>query len=127
MAAASVAVSAAVGSPRQAGAGLGTGAGARRPAQCSSRAGDDASTIISPNRATLYSLRLSKPAPLALRANAMAAADTLYWFANGGLIGKGPAGEALAWTPQVAGRTVLRVVDQHGRADSRDIDVEFVP
>ncbi|WP_426114051.1 penicillin-binding protein 1C [Massilia sp. PWRC2] len=99
------------------------------PAQCDSREGDadDAPTIISPNRATVYSLRLSKPAPLTLRANAMGATDTLFWFANGGLIGKAAAGAALAWTPQVAGRTVLRVVDQHGRADSRDIDVEFVP
>lgn len=88
---------------------------------------DDAPAIISPNSATVYALRLSKPAPLTLRAHAMDAHDTLFWFANGGLIAKGKPGEALAWTPAAPGRIDLRVVDQHGHADSRTIEVEFVP
>ena len=48
------------------------------------------------------------------------AQDTLFWFANGGLVGKGRRGEALAWTPAAPGRFQLRVVDQQGRADSRE-------
>ena len=88
---------------------------------------DDAPAIVAPNSATVYALRLSKPVPLTLRANAVSAHDTLFWFANGGLIGKGKPGEALAWMPARPGRVELRVVDQHGHADSRGIDVEFVP
>ena len=87
----------------------------------------DGPAIVAPNKATTYTVRLSKPVPLALRANALGAHDTLFWFANGGLVGKGRPGEALAWTPAAAGRVQLRVVDQQGRFDSRDIDVEFVP
>jgi penicillin-binding protein 1C len=87
----------------------------------------DGPAIVAPNKATLYSVRLSQPAPLALRASAPSAHDTLFWFANGGLIGKGAAGDALAWTPAAPGRVQLRVVDQQGRSDARDIEVEFVP
>ena len=36
-------------------------------------------------------------------------------------------GEALAWNPPRAGRYVVRVVDEAGRADSRDVSVEVVP
>ncbi len=87
----------------------------------------DGPVIVAPNKSTIYTVRLSKPVPLALRANALAAHDTLFWFANGGLVGKGRPGEALAWTPAAPGRVQLRVVDQQGRYDSRDIDVEFAP
>lgn len=87
----------------------------------------DGPAIVAPNKSTTYTVRLSKPVPLALRANALGAHDTLFWFANGGLVGKGRPGEALAWTPTAPGRIQLRVVDQQGRFDSRDIDVEFVP
>jgi penicillin-binding protein 1C len=88
---------------------------------------DDGPSIASPNRSTTYTVRLSKPAPLALRANSLAAQDTLFWFANGGLVGKGRAADSVAWTPPAPGRFELRVVDQRGRADSRDVNVEFAP
>lgn len=87
----------------------------------------DGPAIVAPNLSTTYTLRLSKPVPIALRANALAASDTLYWFANGGLVGKGAPGESLAWLPQSPGKVQLRVVDQQGRADSREIAVEFLP
>jgi penicillin-binding protein 1C len=89
--------------------------------------GDDAPAIVAPNRSTTYTVRLSQPVPLALRASAVGAHDTLFWFANGGLIGKGLPAEALAWMPAAPGRVELKVVDQQGRSDSREIDVEFVP
>jgi penicillin-binding protein 1C len=87
----------------------------------------DGPAIASPNKSTTYTVRLSKPAPLALRANSLAAQDTLFWFANGGLVGKGRATESVAWTPAAPGRYQLRVVDQAGRADSREVDIEFAP
>ena len=87
----------------------------------------DGPTIASPNNLTTYTLRLSKPVPLALRANALAAQDTLFWFANGGLVGKGRPADAVAWTPAAPGHFQLRVIDQAGRADTREVDIEFAP
>lgn len=87
----------------------------------------DGPTIASPNKATTYTVRLSKPVPLALRANSLAAQDTLFWFANGGLVGKGRPADAVAWTPAAPGHFQLRVVDQAGRVDTRELDVEFAP
>jgi penicillin-binding protein 1C len=90
-------------------------------------AAGDAPSIAAPNRQTTYTVRLSTPSPLALRANSLAAQGTLFWFANGALVGKGRPGETLAWNPAAPGRFQLRVVDQGGRADTIDVDVEFVP
>jgi penicillin-binding protein 1C len=89
--------------------------------------GGDGPSIASPNRLTTYTVRLSKPAPLALRANSLAAQDTLFWFANGALVGKGRPGDSVAWTPAAPGRVQLRVVDQAGRADTMEVDIEFLP
>lgn len=88
---------------------------------------DDAPAIISPTTATTYTVRLSRPVPLALRANAVGAHDTLFWFANGGLIGRSSPAEALPWLPAAPGRVQLKVVDQQGRSDGREIDIDFVP
>ena len=46
-----------------------------------------------------------------------------YWFAGDSYIGSAKAGEALAWTPDRAGQWTLSVVDDHGRHDSRQVDV----
>ncbi len=35
--------------------------------------------------------------------------------------------EAVAWTPAAPGHFQLRVVDQAGRADTREVDIEFAP
>jgi penicillin-binding protein 1C len=87
----------------------------------------DGPAISSPNNATTYTVRLSKPVPLALRANSLAAQDTLFWFANGGLVGKGKPTDGVAWTPASPGHFQLRVVDQAGRSDTREVNVEFAP
>lgn len=63
--------------------------------------------------------------PLALRANTLEPQDTLYWFADGGLLGKSTPAMALGWTPAAPGRVTLSVVDQAGRADSRVVAIEF--
>lgn len=87
----------------------------------------DAPLITSPNRGATYTVQLSKMTPIALRASAAATEQTLYWFANGGLVGKSKGGEGLNWVPGGPGRYQLRVIDQHGRADVREVEVEFVP
>jgi penicillin-binding protein 1C len=86
----------------------------------------DAPQIVSPLRGVTYSLRLSKPAPIALRANRTVEGG-LFWFANQSFIARSDAGETVAWTPPQPGRYLLRAVDDAGRADARDVDVEFLP
>jgi penicillin-binding protein 1C len=50
--------------------------------------------------------------------------ETLYWFINEHFIGKTQADKALLWqaTP---GRFIVRVVDDHGLSDAREIQVEM--
>ena len=80
--------------------------------------------ILSPRSGQTYSFRLSRPVPLALRASTQ---DTQFWFADNALLGATHRGEALAWTPPRAGHYLLRVADEHGNADTRDLEVEFLP
>ncbi|MFC5473986.1 penicillin-binding protein 1C [Paraherbaspirillum soli] len=87
----------------------------------------DGPQIVSPNSGATYTMQLSKMTPIALRANATAAHDILFWFANGGLIGKAKAADSLGWLPGTPGRYQLRAIDQQGRADVREVEVEFVP
>lgn len=81
--------------------------------------------IVSPLRAVTYTTRLSKPVPITLRAEGVRGKQ--FWFSNEAFIGEAAAGEAINWQPPKAGRFVLRVVDEAGLADSRDISVEVVP
>ena len=85
--------------------------------------------IVSPLKAVTYTTRLSKPVPISLRAeiNGPGNRDKLYWFSNDAFLGEAAGGEALAWSPPRAGRFLLRVVDEAGRADSRDVAIEMVP
>ncbi len=81
--------------------------------------------IVSPLRAVTYTTRISNPVAISLRAEGNRGKQ--FWFSNEAFIGDANAGEALAWNPPRAGRYVLRVVDEAGRADSRDVAVEVVP
>jgi penicillin-binding protein 1C len=87
----------------------------------------DAPAISSPLRGAAYVLRNSRPQTLALRADAAAGVRTLYWYADASLLGQTAPGVALAWLPPRAGRYQLRVVDDQGRADVRQLDVELEP
>jgi penicillin-binding protein 1C len=88
---------------------------------------EDGPSIVSPNKGATYTLQLSKMTPIALRANATSAQDMLFWFANGGLIGKARAADSIGWLPSVPGHYQLRAIDQEGRTDAREVNVEFVP
>lgn len=83
--------------------------------------------ITSPFRATSYALRLSHPeqAQLSLAATVDADVSKLFWFVGDAFIGAAPAGEALGWRPGRAGRFVLSVVDDHGRQDTREVEVRL--
>jgi penicillin-binding protein 1C len=87
----------------------------------------DAPRIVSPVRGLAYTVRISRPAPLLLRADAAAGTQAVYWFAGNAYLGRAPFGEGLAWLPPQAGRYSLRAVDDRGLADNRELTVDFLP
>ena len=83
--------------------------------------------ISSPLRGVSYTLRASRPEPLLLRAEAQGGVNELFWFVDGAMAGRTRPGETLLWRPKEARHYTVRVVDDSGHADSRDLVVEFVP
>ncbi|MFP5419653.1 MAG: penicillin-binding protein 1C, partial [Gammaproteobacteria bacterium] len=83
--------------------------------------------IASPLRSVRYLLRVSKPEPVLLRAEADSGARTLFWFVDDTMVGRSLPGESLSWLPPSPRAYRIRVVDDAGRSDSRDLAVEFVP
>ena len=85
-----------------------------------------APVITSPLRATTYTQRGgATPQVIALNATADAEVQALHWFANESYVGATKPGSALGWQPP-PGAFVLRVVDDHGRSDARDVRVALV-
>ncbi len=82
--------------------------------------------ITSPLRAVTYTLKQSRPEPLRLAVNRAAGAGAAHWFADNAYLGRAAPGESLAWQPGRSGRYLLRVVDEAGRADAREVRVEFI-
>ncbi len=80
--------------------------------------------ITSPLSGVTYHASAAAPGPIALSAVADADAVELYWFADGALVGRAPAGKPVFWTPR-PGHSTVRVVDDQGRADARGIEVAF--
>lgn len=97
------------------------------PAECNgnNQVNADKPQITSPLRGVTYTVQLSRPEAIALKAN-RGGQGTIYWFANNSFIAKSEASVAVAWAPQQAGHYVLRAVDEHGQADSREVIVEFI-
>ncbi|SPF53657.1 Penicillin-binding protein 1C [Candidatus Sulfopaludibacter sp. SbA4] len=85
--------------------------------------------IASPLLGVTYTLRRSRPdGVIALEANAAADVQNVFWFDGGALIGKLPVrAGALAWRPTVDGAHLIRVIDDHGRAAERDVQLQFAP
>ena len=88
----------------------------------------DPPQITSPLRGNTYALRLQQRGQerIALIATSDADAHALYWFVNDAYIGSSAPGRSLFWQPQTAGHYGLRVVDDHGRADQRPLEVSLV-
>jgi penicillin-binding protein 1C len=87
----------------------------------------DGPRIVSPVRGLAYTVRISQPAPLLLRADAAAGTQSVYWFAGNAYLGRAPSGEGLAWLPPQGGRYSLRAIDDRGLADNRELTVDFLP
>ncbi len=88
---------------------------------------DSAPAIASPLRSVRYEIRTSKPQSIGLRAEAAPGVRQIFWFADDVLIGKARPGESLPWLPDTPRTYVLRAVDDHGRAESRTVVVDFLP
>ncbi|UPT74297.1 MAG: penicillin-binding transpeptidase domain-containing protein [Elusimicrobiota bacterium] len=80
--------------------------------------------ITSPLAGVTYHASAADPGAIALSAVADADARELWWFSDGALIGKSASGKPFFWTPR-PGRSTVRVVDDQGRADARDVEVAF--
>ncbi|OYY40559.1 MAG: penicillin-binding protein 1C [Halothiobacillus sp. 24-54-40] len=85
--------------------------------------------ITSPLLGSVYTLQLGQKAAsqIALMADTDADVGALYWFADRSYLGQSKPGHPLFWSPDQPGSYVLRAVDDHGRADARDIRIAAVP
>lgn len=81
-------------------------------------------SIVSPLRGVVHMRRLNKQEPVYLRAEAESGTSSLLWFVDNALIGRSQPGEAIPWHPPQTGKYQLRVVDDHGRSDAREIRFE---
>jgi penicillin-binding protein 1C len=83
--------------------------------------------ITSPTRGSTYTLRekVVGPEVIPLQATADAGVHALFWFVNDAYVGTAKPGNAVAWQPSRTGRFLLRVVDEQGRSDARDLHVVF--
>lgn len=81
--------------------------------------------IQSPLRATRYVLRLSHPQQSAIALSATVDADVarVFWFAGESYLATTPAGGSAQWIPEREGVFRLSAVDDHGRADTREVEV----
>jgi penicillin-binding protein 1C len=85
----------------------------------------EAPRIQSPLRATRYVLRVARPQASAIELRATLDADVAraFWFAGSSYIATTPRGGSGQWIPDREGRFRLSVVDDHGRVDSRDVEI----
>lgn len=105
----------------------------RRPPSnpaCSSseRIEGNAPQMTSPLRGSTYTLRLKQLDDERIPFVATSDADVhvLYWFVDDAYIGRSSPNTLMYWQPHTAGQYTIRVVDDHGRADQRLMDVNLV-
>lgn len=83
--------------------------------------------ITSPQRRTTYNVRAASINRETIPLATVTDADVceVYWFVNEKLLGKSKPTDVFFWLPQ-PGSFVLRVVDDHGRSDVREIKIAVV-
>ncbi|MET4675254.1 penicillin-binding protein 1C [Luteibacter sp. ME-Dv--P-043b] len=88
----------------------------------------DPPKITSPLKGSTYQIRVSRLGSerVAFTATADGASRTLYWFVDDAYLGSVPSGQSLMWAPERTGRFLVRVVDDRGRADSRELGIGVV-
>jgi penicillin-binding protein 1C len=85
----------------------------------------DPPKITSPLKGSTYQIRVSRLGSerVAFSATTDAGTRMLYWFVDDAYLGSVPSGQALMWAPERTGRFLVRVVDDQGRTDSRELGV----
>lgn len=96
---------------------------------CVSEDGTEGPQIQSPLLGVTYTLQRSRPdRVIALEAGVAADVQNVFWFDDAALIGKLSTGAgALSWRPGADGVHLLRVIDDHGGAAEREVQVQSVP
>ncbi len=81
--------------------------------------------ITSPKLQLNYIMRVNVSNKMTIPFTAVTDADvnTVYWFINNAYLGKSGRDQAYLWEAK-AGKYIVRVVDDHGRSDARDVDIE---
>ncbi|MFK2854924.1 penicillin-binding protein 1C [Dyella humi] len=92
------------------------------------RVDGSAPSMTSPLRGSAYTLRLKQldEARIPFTATSDADVHALYWFVDDAYVGRSAPNELMYWQPHTAGRYTVRVVDDHGRADQRLLEVNLV-
>lgn len=82
--------------------------------------------ITSPQTELSYILRANSTQNTQIPLTAVTDADvaSLYWFINDTYLAKTRPDQSFLWTAK-AGKFVIRVVDDHGRSDARDISIQM--
>lgn len=82
--------------------------------------------ITSPKLQLSYVMCANFPTDTKIPFTAVTDADvtTLYWFINDIYLGKSGRDQAYLWQAK-AGKYIVRVVDDHGRSDARDLEVKM--
>jgi penicillin-binding protein 1C len=84
--------------------------------------------IMSPLSGVTYQQRLSRSGDeggITLQAIADGNVKTLYWFFGATYLGASASGKDLLWKNAPSGRHTLRVVDDHGRVDTRAVTITW--
>lgn len=87
--------------------------------------------ITSPQKNVKYTFRRNANVKedmkqLVLMANSDAISTHLYWFVDGSYLGTTIGKQSLVWEPKYSGIYRVRVVDETGQADSREIEINFI-
>ncbi len=84
--------------------------------------------LTSPLRGAVYTLRQAKlgEEKIAFAASVDAGVSDVFWFVDDAFVGRASAGESLFWTAEHAGRHRVRVIDDRGRADERELEIAVV-
>jgi penicillin-binding protein 1C len=82
--------------------------------------------ITSPQTELSYVMRANAANKSLVPLIAIADADvvTLYWFVNDKYLGKTPRDQTYWWAAK-SGKFVVRVLDDHGRSDARDVNIQL--
>jgi penicillin-binding protein 1C len=96
---------------------------------CVSQQTGESPIISSPLRSVSYSLHRRKSEEVIhLEASVAADVHSVFWFDGRALIGNVPVSRGtMPWRPTTDGVHLIRVVDDHGRAAEREVQVSLLP